>query len=161
MSPTQTFKQEISTLPKSFNINDLNQQKLQYSVSREAQHIYDGKYSRNNRTFEKIVQDTVVGHAAEEYLIQKMKWNTNPSNFNDVISPLGISVEVKVINYKWCNAFRIETDPQGMNLSLWRKKYKDKGHGATSRFVLVYSVQDGQYSLFGGYDLETSTRVGT
>ena len=154
-----SFQQEIQSLPRSFNLNDLNQQQLLTSVNRETRHIYDGRWSRNNRSFEKIREDTIVGHAAEEFLIQKMGYKTNHADFNDVISPQGYNIEVKVINHKWCNQYRIETDPRGMNLTLWTQKYNDRGHGTNARYVLVYSVYGENYTLFGGYDLETGQRL--
>ena len=128
------------------------------SVKNEAQDIFNGPYARNNRTLDKIIEDTIVGHAAEQHLIQTQNFIKNPKNFNDVISPKGYEIEVKVINYKWCNEYRIEVDPKKMNLKLWTEKYNGKS-GHSSRYVLVYSVRDELYTLFAGYDLETQDRI--
>ncbi len=153
-----SFKSELHNLPKSFSIQDLNQIQLHVSVKREAEYIFNGPYARNYRSLDKIIEDTIVGHAAEQHLIQTQNFTDNNDKYNDIISPEGHKVEVKVINYKWCNLYRIETDPKKMNLKLWTEKYKSKlGH--SSRYVLVYSVQDGMYDLFGGYDLETQQRL--
>lgn len=152
------FKEEIQTLPKSFNIQDLNQIQLHYSVKQEAENIFNGPYARNNRSLDKIIEDTIVGHAAEQHLIQTQDYTTNPQKYNDVVSPGGNEVEVKVINYKWCNEYRIETDPKRMNLKLWTEKYHS-GIGHSSKYVLVYSVNEGEYILFGAYNLENQQRI--
>lgn len=153
------FQTELQQIPKYFNINDLDQQLLKESVEREARAIFNGPYSNNNRSLQKIVNDTYVGHAAEEFLIQKLNYKTNPLEFNDVISPAGEWVEVKVVNYKWCNEYRIEQDPKHMNLKLWAEKYKNPNHDSQSRYVLVFSTDNINYEFFGAYDLETSTKV--
>lgn len=153
------FKDELQNIPKHFHMHDLDQALLKESVEREALHIFNGPYSNNNRSLQKIITDTYVGHAAEEFLIQTLNYKTNPKDFNDVISPSGHWVEVKVINYKWCNTYRIEEDPKFMNLKLWSKKYNDQNHDSRSRYVVVFSTDNIHYEFFGAYDLETSTRL--
>ena len=154
-----TFKEELHQLPSSFSMDDLDILKLQASVRNEATDIYHGRYARNNRSLDKIIYDTMIGHAAEQYLIQKHSFAPNPKNFNDIISPNNHEVEVKVINHRWCNKYRIESDPKNMNLKLWMSKFHNPEHAQNSRYVIVYSVKDKEYSLFGGYDLEDGSVI--
>ncbi len=130
-----------------FNKNDVNQQKLQESVQREAEGIF-----RNNargRSFEKVCEDTEKGHIAERYLIEVMGYSDNPKDYHDVIDTSDIEVEVKVIDEKWCNDYYIEQDPNFRNLKKWKsnKTWND------AKKVVVFSESNGNYKYYGTYDL--------
>ena len=144
---------ELTNLP-NFNIDEISSSDLHSYVHKEVQSIYDGIYSRNNRSWDRIMYDTALGHAAELFLLKTQNFTENPLPYNDIISPMGHFVEVKVVDSKWCNEYRIETDPKKMNLKLWTEKYKSNVHDNASRYVVVYSVHDGKYTYFKTYDLD-------
>ena len=63
-------------------------------------------------------------------------------------------VEVKVIDARYCNDYFIETDPNGYNLTKWRKSYKSYN---SARKLVVFSKDYDTYSYYKTYDLETGT----
>jgi len=63
----------------------------------EAEKIYNKESTRLGRTYSKVVQDTLYGHAAEQYLIDEHSFKDDERDFKDLFDPVtGESVEVKV-----------------------------------------------------------------
>jgi hypothetical protein len=131
-----------------FTKDDVDQQKLEESVKREAQGIFE-KNSRN-RTFDQVYKDTEKGHIAERYLIEHWGYTDNPKLYHDVIYNDNIEVEVKVIDKKWLNEYFIETDPYHRNLKKWRESKRQYN---VAEKVIVFSVDNGVYEYYNTYDL--------
>lgn len=81
---------------KSFNIKDLDQRALLSKTKIESQEIFNKPSTRKGRTLNDIIATNMYGISAEQYLIEKCEFTDNPAPYQDVISPEGIDVEVKV-----------------------------------------------------------------
>ena len=66
----------------------------------ESKKIYKNPKSRYGRTLEKIYESALMGHIAEQYLIQKHNWKNDPNEYKDVFSPSGVSYDVKTTSYE-------------------------------------------------------------
>lgn len=137
-----------------FNINDLDQDKLDSSVMREAHEIY--KNQPRGRSLEKVIYDTRKGHAAEQYLIQAWDYKDNPKKYHDLISPDGHEIECKVIDARYCTDYYIESDPNGYNLKKWMANYTKYNN---AKHVMVFSEHEGNYKFFQTYNVKDGTRV--
>jgi len=63
----------------------------------EAKEIFNGN-GAHGRSFKKVFTDTLRGKAAERFLIERCGYSNNPNRYQDLISPTGNTVEVKVTN---------------------------------------------------------------
>lgn len=81
---------------KSFSLKDINLIELLAKAKAESQLIFDKESTRKGRTLDDITVTNMYGLAAEQFLIEKCNFTDNPLPYQDVISPEGIDVEVKV-----------------------------------------------------------------
>lgn len=139
-----------------FNINDLDEDKLFESISREMPGIHANNQSRRNRTTDEIFNSTLRGHAVERYLIENHGYYDNPKKYHDVISSTGIEIECKAVDKKWCKDCYILEDPNGYNIKSWQKNYKNYND---ARYVVVFGESNGDYEYFATLDLETGNKV--
>ena len=141
-----------------FNIQELNQEKLNESVANEASLIFKNKKSYDTRTYDDIVANTKAGHAVERFLIECANFTNNPKMYHDVVSAAGVEVECKVINHKWCNDYNVITDPKAFNLKKWTQNYKNYN---SARYVCVFK-SDGlneNFEYYATFDLENGDKV--
>jgi hypothetical protein len=81
---------------KEFNRKDLNTEILANKAFDEARQIHRKSSTAQGRSLEEIFKVSVYGLAAEQFLIERCNFADNPDAYQDVISPEGIKVEVKV-----------------------------------------------------------------
>tara|TARA_B100000768_G_scaffold38070_1_gene36738 strand:+ start:2900 stop:3379 length:480 start_codon:yes stop_codon:yes gene_type:complete len=81
---------------RSFSLKDINLIELLAKAKAESQLIFDKESTRKGRTLNDITVTNMYGLAAEQFLIEKCNFTDNPLPYQDVISPEGIDVEVKV-----------------------------------------------------------------
>jgi hypothetical protein len=81
---------------RSFSLKDIDLIELLAKAKAESQLIFDKESTRKGRTIDDITVTNMYGLAAEQFLIEKCNFTDNPLPYQDVISPEGIDVEVKV-----------------------------------------------------------------
>jgi len=81
---------------RTFSLKDINLIELLAKAKVESQLIFDKESTRKGRTLNDITVTNMYGLAAEQFLIEKCNFTDNPLPYQDVISPEGIDVEVKV-----------------------------------------------------------------
>ena len=81
---------------RTFSLKDINLIELLAKAKAESQLIFDKESTRKGRTLDDITVNSMYGLAAEQFLIEKCNFTDNPLPYQDVISPEGIDVEVKV-----------------------------------------------------------------
>ena len=81
---------------RTFSLKDINLIELLAKAKAESQLIFDKESTRKGRTLDDITVTSMYGLAAEQFLIEKCNFTDNPLPYQDVISPEGIDVEVKV-----------------------------------------------------------------
>lgn len=81
---------------RAFNLKDIDIQKLKAKAEIESQKIFEDQYICKHRKLNDIKITSMYGLAAEQFLIEKCNFTNNPLPYQDVTSPEGIDVEVKV-----------------------------------------------------------------
>lgn len=92
----------------SFNVDSLNQEVLQKEMAEEAHRIYNSPKARGNRTAKQVFDAVRKGHPAELFLREKFKFYNDPDTWHDLISHLGLSIEVKTWHADWIPANLVE-----------------------------------------------------
>ena len=82
-----------------FNAKQLDGATLRSRAEAEALLINSSASSSRGRSYEKILETTIYGHAAELYLIQEESHTDDPREYKDVFDPDGNPVEVKVTGH--------------------------------------------------------------
>lgn len=125
-----------------FNILDLDKQALVEKSRVEAENIFRHKSHRDNRSLQEIRMARLYVIAAEQYLIESRGFRNDPSKHKHVLSPLGVSVEIKV------------TTEEKIGLKL---RQCDMEHGQKYRnysnwvFIFESVWSSGIYHLYGTY----------
>lgn len=86
-------------LIRTFNAKNLDPKFLGDRIRKESQRIFETQKKDRYRTLEQIYKDNGKGQAAEAHLILNCGFLDDPRPYKDVISPSGITVEVKVTEH--------------------------------------------------------------
>ena len=125
-----------------FNIKDLNTDELVTKSRNESDDIYSTPSTRGDRTYSEVRQTNLYGLAAEQFLIEKCGFNNDPRSYKDVISPSGLSVEVKVTTVKKVGALLSRCDIER------QKPYRQFSDWL---FIFESGWLSGVYELYGTY----------
>lgn len=134
-----------------FDVRDLDQKTLYERAYSEAREIYTNAHQSKGRTLKELLINSMYGLAAEVYMIEKMCYYNNSERYQDIISPSGIKIEIKVtsaLNFVPYVIARLNND-KGIayrNLPEWT-------------FVFINDKKNYTYELEGTYrwnhDLDT------
>ena len=93
--PYQLVK-NIFNLDKSFDASkvNLNENRLLAEVNG----IFKNDNSRNERSYQQVLEHTIMGHKLEQYLIDNNSFIDDKRKYKDVLSPQGFSVDCKVVS---------------------------------------------------------------
>ena len=122
-----------------FNVKDLDLDQLEKDITIEANEIWD---PNGQREWQNVYDMVSIGKPAENFLKEKGKFTDDPRKYHDVISPSGISVEVKVRNPNKV----AETLQQLSELKADPRRYLE------SDWVFIFQMNGREnYELYGTY----------
>ena len=127
-----------------FKVTDLDLDRLEKETILEAQELFNRP--TENRPYEKIYSNCSVGRPPELFLKEKAKFTDDTRQYHDVISPCGLSVEVKVRN---------PGNIKNTLIYLANKRVENGGY-LKSEWVFIFGVSyqdrnDPEYRLLGTY----------
>lgn len=132
-----------------FNANELNKEFFLARAKKEATQIYKKEDTRKKRSFQKILETTLYGHAPEVYLIENHNFKDDCQNYKDVIDPNGNPVEVKTTEGDYYVPFVLKR-ANAAKLETWRK-FPD------ILYIFIGDKQTGDYELHDIYEWNGKT----
>lgn len=63
----------------------------------EVNGIYNKESTRKGRTYEQVLESTIMGHKLEQYLLDNNGFTDDERKYMDLLSPSGASVDCKVV----------------------------------------------------------------
>ena len=87
---------------RDFNLKDFDATEKMQIIDRshrEANDIKKNPKQRRGRTDQRILEDCMMGQAAEVFMISKYNYRDDPRRFKDTFNTRGKSVDQKVIGY--------------------------------------------------------------
>lgn len=94
----------------------------------EVNGIFKNDDSRNERSYQQVLEHTIMGHKLEQYLIDNNSFIDDERKYMDLISPQGFSVDCKVVS-----SYHSGTAPFLVQKILDRASYSPK-----INFVVIY-----------------------
>ena len=64
----------------------------------EVNGIFKNNDSRNERSYQQVLEHTIMGHKLEQYLIDNNSFIDDKRKYKDILSPQGFSVDCKVVS---------------------------------------------------------------
>lgn len=96
-----TNKDEFRVLSNIFNLDlSFDSSKVKLNTDRllnEVDGIYNKESTRKDRTYQQVLNSTIMGHKLEQYLLDNNGFTDDERKYMDLLSPSGASVDCKVV----------------------------------------------------------------